>query len=169
MRRLLSAILVLAAAAGPAAAQEWVEHRPPGIGYRIEMPEAPKQRAQDVPSAAGPIKAVLAFVDRGNVGFIVSHSDYPASAFDGRSMETVLDDIVKGQVGRNTLREQGPIAISGRPGRAAVIDGAQGLVIVTRAVLVETRLFQAIYVGPKGSETGDDAKRFLGSFALVER
>jgi hypothetical protein len=33
--------------------------------------------------------------------------------------------------------------------------------------MVEARLFQAIYVGPKGSEDGDDAKRFIASFQLV--
>ena len=47
-----------------------------------------------------------------------------------------------------------------------IIDTAQGQVVVSRIVMVENRLFQALYVGPKGSEESADAKRFIGSFQL---
>jgi len=173
MRPFMRAFVVLAVAtvsfAAPALAQEWIEYKPAGVGYRVVMPEAPKLTAQDVPTAVGPIKATLAIVERANTAFIVGHNDYPPQAIAGRSMDEVLDGIVQGQVGRNRLREKQSITISERPARFAIIDDAQGQVIVSRAVMVETRLFQAIYVGPKGSETGEDAQRFLNSFALVDR
>ena len=165
------AVLAIMAVSGvaPAFAQDWAEYKPAGAGYRVEMPGAPKITVKDAPTAIGPIKTTLAIIERGTVAFIVGHNDYPPQAIAGRPLDEVLDGIVQGQVGRNTLRDKQTITISERPGRAAIIDTPQGQVIVSRAVMVETRLYQAIYVGPKGSETGEDAKRFLDSFALVER
>jgi hypothetical protein len=168
--RVIAVLAVMAVSAvAPAFAQDWAEYKPAGVGYRVEMPGAPKITVQDAPTAIGPIKTTLAIVQRGNVAFIVGHNDYPPQAIAGRPLDDVLDGIVRGQVGQNTLRDQQKITISERPGRSAIIDTAQGQVIVTRAVMVETRLYQAIFVGPKGSETGEDAGRFLGSFVLVER
>ena len=166
--RFVAILALSAAAAAPALAQNWVEHKPDGIGYRDEMPAAPAITTRDVPTAVGPIKATMALVDRGAVGFIVSHNDYPPQAIAGKSPDDLLDGIRSGQVGRHTLRAEEKITIGDKPARHIVIDTAQGQVIVTRIVMVESRLFQAIYVGPKGSEDGNDAKRFIASFALVQ-
>ncbi|HEY7609999.1 MAG TPA: hypothetical protein VIF14_12260 [Alphaproteobacteria bacterium] len=173
MMRLLPRLAVIVAfAAVPAGNQalaEWVEHKPAGIGYRIEMPEAPKVQSRDVPTAVGPIKTTMALVDRGAIGFIISHNDYPPDAIKGKAPDALLDGIRSGQVGSHKLRAEQKITMSGHPARHIVIDTAQGQVIVSRIVVVEARLFQAVYVGPKGSEDGDDAKRFINSFQLVDR
>lgn len=160
-------LVVAAAAAAPAQAQTWVEHKPAGIGYRIEMPAAPQITARDVPTQLGPIKTTMALVDRGSVAFIVSHNDYPADAIKATPTEQLLDGVRNGQVGVHKLLGEEKIEISGKPARHIVIETAQGQVIVSRIVMVEARLFQALYVGPKGSEAGDDAKRFIASFQLV--
>jgi hypothetical protein len=171
MRLLKHAAVLLVLAAAPAAnqalAQNWVEHKPAGVGYRIEMPTAPQVSSRDVPTQLGPIKTTMALVDRGSIAFIVSHNDYPADAIKATPSEQLLDGIRTGQVGTHKLRAEEKIQISGQPGRHLVIETAQGQVIVSRIVMVEARLFQAIYVGPKGSEDGDDAKRFMASFQLV--
>lgn len=171
MRLLPRLAVLLAVAALPAGnqalAQNWVEHKPDGIGYRVEMPAAPRITARDVPTAIGPIKTTMALVDRGQIAFIVSHNDYPADAIKATPKEQLLDGIRNGQVGNHKLRGEERITISGQPARHLVIDTAQGQVILSRIVMVEARLFQAIYVGPKGSEDGDDAKRFINSFKLV--
>jgi hypothetical protein len=109
----------------------------------------------------------MALVDRGSIAFIVSHNDYPAEAVKSVPKETMLDNIGKGQVGTHKLRSQENITISGQSARHLVIDTAQGQVLVSRLVMVEARLFQVIYVGPKGSEESEDAKRFIASFQLV--
>jgi hypothetical protein len=171
--RLLTRLVLIAALSGalaaPAAAQSgWVEHKPAGIGYRIEMPAAPRVTQRDVPTQIGPIKTTMALVDRGAIAFIVSHNDYPAEAVKAVPKETMLDNIAKGQVGAHKLRTQESVTIGGQPARHLVIDTAQGQVLVSRLVMVEARLFQVIYVGPKGSEDGDDAKRFIASFDLVQ-
>ena len=124
---------------------------------------------RDVSTAAGPAKATIAYVDRGMIAFLAGFSDHSADDIARRSAEGVLDDVVRGQSGQNKLRKQRSITVSDRPGREAIIDDARGQVIVIHTVLVETRLFQAIYVGPNGSETGADALKFLGSFAIVPR
>ncbi len=171
MRLLPRLAVLLVAAAVPsgnqALAQNWVEHKPDGIGYRIEMPSAPKIQSRDVPTQIGPIKTTMALVDRGRIAFIVSHNDYPADAIKATPKEQLLDGIRNGQVGVHKLRTEERITLSGQPARHIVIDTAQGQVVVSRIVMVEARLFQALYVGPKGSEDGDDAKRFFASFQLV--
>jgi len=161
--------VVTVSLAAPALAQDWIEHKPDGVGYRVEMPGTPKITSQDVPTAVGTIKTTIATIDRTAIAYMASHNDYPPQVVAGRQPEEVLDGIVRGQVGQHTLREEQKVTISQRPARHVVIDTAQGQVIVIRAVLVETRLFQVLYVGPKGSEAGADPKRFLESFALVER
>ena len=53
------------------------------------------------------------------------------------------------------------------PARRVVIDiphsnqAAEALI-----VLDDHRLFQAVYVGPRGTQSTEEAKRFLSSFAL---
>ena len=111
----LVVIAALTAAAAPAAAQNWVEHKPAGIGYRIEMPAAPKVTQRDVPTQIGPIKTTMALVDRGAIAFIVSHNDYPAEAVKAVPKETMLDNIAKGQVGAHKLRTQESVTIGGQP------------------------------------------------------
>ena len=168
--RFLPRLAVVVALAVPVAAPahaQWVEHKPDGIGYSIEMPAAPQITSRDIPTQIGPIKATMALVDRGRIAFIVSHNDYPADAIKATPKDQLLDGIRNGQVGAHKLRGEEKITISGQPGRHIVIDTAQGQVIVSRIVMVEARLFQALYVGPKGSEDGDDAKRFMASFKLV--
>jgi hypothetical protein len=172
MRFLSRLAVIVAFAAIPAGNQalaQWVEHKPAGIGYRIEMPAAPQIQSRDIPTAVGPIKTTMALVDRGPIGFIVSHNDYPKEALEGKSPDALLDGIRSGQVGSHTLRDEQRITMSGHPARHIVIDTAQGQVIVSRIVVVEARLFQAVYVGPKGTEDSDDAKRFINSFQLVDR
>ena len=165
--RLAVVIAVAAIPAGNPAFAQWVEHKPDGVGYRIEMPQAPQITSRDVVTAVGPIKTTMALVDRGAIGFVVSHNDYPAAALAGKSPDELLDGIKTGQVGAHKLRSEEKIALGGRPARHVVIDTAQGQVIVSRFVMVENRLLQAVYVGPKGTEDGDDAKRFINSFQLV--
>lgn len=165
-----AAVVALAAfVAAPAQAQNWVEHKPAGIGYRIEMPAAPQIQARDVPTAIGPIKTTMAVVDRGSIAYIVSHNDYPAAAIQGKSPDDLLDGIRNGQVGTHQLRSEQKIDMGGRPARHLVIETAQGQVILSRIVMVEARLFQAIYVGPRGTDAGEAAQRFINSFALVDR
>src|SRR5262245_18727219 len=169
MRRLPRlAVIVALFAAAPAAAQNWVEHKPQGVGYRVEMPAAPRITQRDVQTQLGAIRTTMALVDRGTIAFIVRHNDYPADAVKAAAKEQMLDGIRNGQVGTNKLRGEEKITIGGEPARHLVIDTAQGQVIVSRLVMVEARLFQVIYVGPKGSEESEDAKRFIASFQLIK-
>ena len=166
--RFAAAVALAVFVAAPALAQNWVEHKPEGVGYRVEMPETPKISARDVPTAVGPIKTTMALVDRGAIGYIVSHNDYPAAAIAGKSPDDMLDGIRGGQVGQHKLRSEEKITMGDKPARHLIIDTAQGQVVVSRIVMVQNRLFQALYVGPKGSEESADAKRFIASFQLVQ-
>lgn len=164
-----AAVVVIAALVPAPAVAQWVEHKPHGAGFRVEMPAAPKVSQSDAPTAIGKIKMTMALVDRGGVAYIVSYNDYPPEAIKGKSFDDLLDGVRKAQVGNNSLRTDEQITIGEYPAHHIVIDTVQGYVSVTRIVLVRARLFQAIYVGPKGTEDSNDAKRFINSFQLVDR
>ena len=53
MRRLLPILLIVVLGSlAPASAQDWVEFKPQGAGYRVEFPRAPKVQIQDVQTTA---------------------------------------------------------------------------------------------------------------------
>jgi hypothetical protein len=73
MPRLLAALLFFAfSAIAPASAQDWVEFKPPGSGYRVEFPEAPKVQVQDVKTTAGTRHMGMATFQRQRDGVLLS-------------------------------------------------------------------------------------------------
>lgn len=165
-------VLLSVAIAAPAAAQQWKEHRPPGAGFRIEMPGAPKGTTQNVASAAGPIRTIIASLEYGGAGYVVMYSDYPAGSIDP-DPQVIYDRGRDGALRANAnrkLRTEERVTLSGLPARRMVIDiSGQQQVIVTIMVVRGQRLHQAIYAGAPGSETAPNTQRFFQSFALVPR
>jgi len=156
------------AAAAPAFAEEWIVYQPPGVGYRVELPANPTIQTRDVPTAAGPVKNTMAVVDRTSYAFIISHNDYPQAVVSAAPPEKLLDGVRDGQTQNRTLKSETPVKLGKYDARQLIIEDAAGRVFVSRFTLVGTRLFQAIYVGSKGSETSPDATRFINSFTIVD-
>lgn len=67
-----------------------------------------------------------------------------------------------------TVRTTTTVEIQGHPTRHFICDLETGHVCAARSLVVGKRLFQLIYLGPKGTETGAEAKRFLDSFRLTQ-
>src|SRR5262245_10820173 len=95
-RSLLVLMFVLAAAVVADAQQQWVEHRPAGAGYRIEFPEQPTVRSQEVNTAAGSVTVHIATVNLGVVELVAMHNSYPRGALGdpmdalGRGRDSVV-------------------------------------------------------------------------------
>lgn len=167
MRPALWALLVVIvmSAATQAAAQNWVEHRPEGAGYVVEMPSEPKISSQNVPTKLGDIKVYIAVTELGPLAFVTMFSRYPEEYVKSVSADSILEGGRNGAVAnvKGKLRSETSVTINDFPGREIVIDAPSGQVMMLRYFLAGTTLAQAIAGGPPGVENNADVRRFLNS------
>lgn len=175
MLRRFAAVFVIAVASvavlsagNRAAAQNWIMYAPSGVGYSIELPGQPKVSVNDVGTDAGTAKLTQAIFESGDTAYVASHIDYAPSIIASRSIDGHLDAARDGQVKGGRLVSEDRIVVSGHRARHVVI-AKQRYVVVVRSTLVGRRLFQIVYVGRPGTETGPGAQRFLNSFKIVRR
>ena len=151
---------------GAAWAEKWIEHRPPGEGYRVDLPGASDAIADNVPTDAGTIRYHAARVESGALVFVATRMDYPAAALPG-DPQTALDGVRAGQLQYGgVLRNERHLTVGGAPARRFVFD-RDGQVVSSLAVLQGDVLYQMVCTGPRGSEVSADVERFLSSFQLV--
>jgi len=171
MRKLFFLLLVLALSVGPAPAQDWIEYRPSGGGYRVEFPGKPDVSTRDVASRTETIHLNMAIVERAkDTAFLTMHSQRSANSI-GLDPQSALDQARNGAMRdpEHKLREETRLTVGGLPARRVVIDVPhKRLVTVALFVLGPDRLYQAIAVVPPGQEGSADVERFLKSFAPVE-
>ena len=165
-------LLWLTFSAAPAAVDAtvaWLEHRPVGGGYRVEMPGVPKRASQRVEGRLGDATLIFDLLDLGTTAYGVSYADLPDSIMTKRTVDQLLDDSRKGIVKNmdGSLVSSSNLQIEGHSGRSFTCSMPMKNACAARNVLVGNRIFQLIYVGPKGTETGAEATRFLESFQLV--
>ncbi len=169
MIRRIALILLLLLAAPFAAQAQWVEHRPPGAGYRIEFPRTPTTSSQDVPTDVGTVKLYHATVEIGQtMAFVALHNVFPAGSV--KDPKAALD---RGRDGAlrapsRKLVEERRMTVSGAPATRLVVEETkQGLILIALIVVSGDNMYQAIFVSPKGGENSPDGQRFLSSLALV--
>lgn len=151
---------------GAAWAQKWIEHRPSGEGYRVDLPGVSDAIADDLPTDAGTVRYHAARVESGALIFVATRMDYPAAA-RALDPQAALDDVRAGQLQYGgVLRDERHLTIGGAPARRFVFD-RDGAVVSALAVLRDGVLYQMVCTGPSGSELSADVERFLSSFQLV--
>ena len=170
MLRLSSlAAFALLALAGVASAQQWVDYRPAGLGYRVEFPGKPTASETDAATAVGQIHSSTATLESGGKVFLVMRTVYP-SAVASASPRKVMTSARDGLVGGGKLHDTKDLSINNLPARRLIIDRTDtGRIMVVLQVMSGTWLYQAICLARPGEETAPDIERFLGSFALVPR
>jgi hypothetical protein len=176
MIKALSTLLVLAFAVcnSPASAQQWIEYRPAGEGFRVEMPQAPQVTSRVLQHKLGPLNLTAADVDFTDRSFSVSYIDMPKDKIKNavKNAESILDGARDGAVGGMTidgnkaiLRSEQRLNVNGYPAREIISDiRAVNLVSVMRIVLVQNRQFTVGFFGFAGSETKSEVSRFMNSF-----
>jgi hypothetical protein len=165
LRRLAGFVggLALLGMASSAFAQ-WTEHRF-AEGYRIEFPGTPKSFQQEVQTAVGPIKIYTQSLNRNGLDFFSAYNRYPNDAPPERRLEGARDGAVKNVKG--ILREEESLTIGGAPAKRIIIDVPDPRVVGVQLIVVRgNSLYQAVVVGPVGSESSPDVARFINSFAL---
>jgi hypothetical protein len=169
---LLLALGILGSPNASRAQAQWIEYRPPGIGFRVELPGEPKRSEKDIQTRVGPIRMHMAEASAGDdVVFMAIHSSYPPGVLSP-DRQAVLDSGRNGGVAnvKGKLRSEERITGGGMPGRKIVIDIPQSQqASVAIFVLSGNDLYQAVTVVPAGQEDSTDVRRFIDSFALVPR
>ncbi len=70
-RRSSLAAFALLAFVSVASAQQWVDYRPAGLGYRVEFPGTPAASETDAATAVGQIHSSTATLESGGKVFLV--------------------------------------------------------------------------------------------------
>ena len=174
-------VLVFAGCTSSVSAQQmdWMEYRPAGEGFRVEMPAKPEVASQELYTALGPVKQIVAkieFVDR---MFAVSYVDIPEDK-SGREVpdaEKRLDGARDGAVkntsasvgSKATLRSEKRMNVGGYPAREIIVDvAAVNLVNVMRIVIVKNRAYFLGFTSFAGAEGKSEVSRFLDSFVVLQ-
>ena len=162
MPRLLAALLFFVfSCIAPTSAQGWVEFKPPGAGYRVEFPQAPKVQVQDVTTTAGMRHMGMATFESQRDGVLLSFMTTPPerpNVYTGGDPQVLLDRLRGNAVSavNGKLREEKRITIDGQPARLSVIDMPKDQVAVVLHVMRGDQLYQAIAVVSAGQENGAD-------------
>ena len=166
---LVAALIV--AFGGLALAQTWVEYRPDGAGFRIELPGTPQVNNEQIKTDVGLVPTTTAVVEVGtSMAYVVMHSKYTEKQLTGRTPERILNGARDGSAKGKVLRSEQKLTVGGHPARRLIIDDKDGFVFLSQLVLAGTQLNQAIFVSQKkGAEESAEAKRFIESFAIIDR
>jgi hypothetical protein len=149
-------------------AQSWIQYRPAGGGYQIEMPDTPFVQTEDLKIAGGrTVTQTRAIVDKRRTAYIMAYLDYPDDVIREASPDTILKRLRDGMAQTSRVRRDVALTVSGAPGRELIGIDKNGLQFVMRAALSGNRLFQIMVAGPDGIEAQPDTMRFLESFSLV--
>ena len=109
-----------------------------------------------------------ASVEQGEVAYLVTYIDYPASLFANMTLGEML---VKGRDGAakgHTLLTDKEIKLGSNPAREYAVARTTGFVVLVRSVMSGRRLYQAIFAEPgKSYPSSPDARRFLDSLTIT--
>jgi hypothetical protein len=163
-------IAVTFASIHPVAAQ-WVEYKPDGGGYSVEMPGEWTSKVEEVDTAIGKLRSPVATVVVGDRAYMTMYTTYPESHIKSRSETAMLDGARDGAVANieGKLRKEERVVVSNFSGREIIIEAPNGLVLINRFFLMEQTLVQALVAGPTNVENDADTKRFVGSLKALPK
>lgn len=170
-RRFLAGLMTGGVAAllpAMARAQGWLEYKPEGGRFRVDLPALPKIAIVQVPIGNGntvPMTEATSLVSR--VAYIASYVDYPPAVTKGAAADVILTQVRNGAAAGNSYRDEKKLQIGRVEGREFTVVQGNGNVAVTRIYWARGRLFQLVVDGTAGIENQPATRQFLESFALV--
>jgi hypothetical protein len=146
--------------------------------FVANFPSPVQRSSQPVPTAVGNIAMNMVYYDGGTIAYMVIYCDYPAgSVSTSGGPDKVCANASEGAVKsvNGTVRTSSPCRLGDVKGLELVADipskdpkvPADASVARLRFFVVGDRLYQVMYLGPTGQETGADAVAFLDSFRLT--
>jgi hypothetical protein len=170
-------LLYICFSIGSAAAQtKWVEYRPAGGGFRVEMPQTPQVESRTLQHKLGPLLMTQAAVDFSDRSFSLSYLDMPKDKIRNTNSDAILDGARDGAVNgmaiegnKATLRSEHRLTVNGAPARDIIADiPTLHFVSVMRIILVGNRQYTVGFFGFAGSESKSEVNRFIESFVLLD-
>ena len=172
MRRHFLAFLMAGGAAAllPVAvrAQGWMEYKPEGGRFRVDLPALPKIAIVQVPIGNGntvPMTEATSVVS--GIAYIASYVDYPPTVTKGAAADVILTHVRNGAAAGNSYRDETKLQIGRVEGREFTVVQGNGNVAVTRVYWSRGRLFQIVVDGKAGIEKHPATRQFLESFSLI--
>jgi hypothetical protein len=148
-------------------------------GFTVQMPGKAEKQSQSVETQVGPIAFNTFSVEHSGEAFIVGYNDFPVAATANIDPEQLLNNAKTGavqNVGGKVTGEKS-ITMAGHPGKEFVGEGVspgsdssgkkQEATFTARIYWASPRLYQILYVHPKGSAASDTGQKFLDSFQLT--
>lgn len=173
MRRHFLAVLMAGGATAllpqAASAQGWMEYKPEGGRFRVDLPALPKIAIVQVPIGNGnavPMTEATSVASR--VAYIASYVDYPPAVTKGAAADVILSKVRDGAAAGGSYRDERKLQLGRAEGREYTVVQGNGNVAVTRTYWARGRLFTLVVDGRAGIETQPATRQFLDSFALVQ-
>ena len=150
-------------------AQGWMEYKPEGGRFRVDLPALPKIAIVQVPIGNGnsvPMTEATSMVSR--VAYIASYVDYPSAITKGAAADVILTKVRDGAAAGGSYRDEKKLQLGRAEGREYTVVQGNGNVAVTRTYWARGRLFTLVVDGKAGVETQPATRQFLDSFALLQ-
>lgn len=158
-----------AAAMGPAtAAPGWIDYKPEGGRFRVDLPTLPKIAIVQVPIGNGntvPMTEATSSVRQ--VAYVASYVDYPNTVTKGAAADVILSHVRNSAATGNSYRDEKKLQLGRAEGREYTVVLSNGNVAITRTYWSRGRLFQLVVEGKAGIENQPATRHFLESFALI--
>jgi len=139
--------------------------------YSIKFPGEPKATTNKTKSAVGELKVNTAtYVTTDTNVFMITYTDFPASATKPEHHGTLFDglrDGLKGREGKIVSEKEIEFGPDKLPGREVVVDKGKQRV-KSRIILRDTRVYQVAVMGTANFVDGQEATGFLDSLELTK-
>ena len=159
----------MAASTGPAtAAPGWIDYKPEGGRFRVDLPTLPKIAIVQVPIGNNntvPMTEATSMVRQ--VAYVASYVDYPNTRHQGRRRRGDPEPGAQRRGDPGDDRDEKKLQLGRVEGREYTVVQSNGNVAVTRTYWSRGRLFQLVVDGKAGIENQPATRHFLESFALV--
>ena len=157
-----AAAAVLVSGIAQAGSSGWVRVAPAGGAFSAAMPETPEDSAQ--PIREGSLSTTMHTYKTASEGcvYAVSYLDLPVAIPARQALEGIRNGNVEG--GR--LVSERDFTMNGNPAKSVSFE-KNGLTFYNQIILVNTRIYQVMFVMASGEPTPESAGSFYRSFQLL--
>jgi hypothetical protein len=141
-------------------------------GFSVRLPAEPKGQKIILDTGVGRTYLNIYILNRKDDNFVYSigYVDYPASLFQLKNADKILDDGRDGAVKniKGKLISESKISINKNPGREVTIEATAGdAVLRAKFFLVGQRMYQLMVTTSKKKSKSYQILKFLDSFELI--
>jgi len=136
--------------------------------FSIKMPAEPDPASQVIDTDLGKVTmhSFSVATNSGNNAYMAMYADYPTVPGDPAG---AVDKAVSGQAEsiKGKIVEDKKVTLNGWPGKTARIESAD-TTFLTAAYMAGNRIYQVIFVTPKGETIPSDVAEFFASFQITK-